>query len=117
MAIHIVSKTSPHPPSHFTHRVPGFTPPTKQFPLYAIYLIQDAFVISIVTYSVTVSLVQTFAREHQYTFDNNQVCVHSEQQKGLLGIAHKLKAKLMAPRSQMNSFCVLTKHATLTTSV
>ncbi|XP_064398686.1 sulfate transporter-like isoform X3 [Halichondria panicea] len=51
--------------------VPGFTPPTH-FLEYSIFLIQDAFVISIVTYSVTVSLVQTFAREHQYTFDNNQ---------------------------------------------
>ena len=43
-------------------------------------LLQDAFVIAIVTFSVTVSLAQVFARQFSYSIDSNQVInmeVHS----------------------------------------
>ena len=43
-------------------------------PAYFLYVLQDAFVISIVTFSVTVSLAQVFARQHGYTIHANQVC-------------------------------------------
>lgn len=36
-------------------------------------LLQDAFVIAIVTFAVTVSLAQVFARQYSYSIDSNQV--------------------------------------------
>ena len=39
-------------------------------------LLQDAFVIGIVTYSVSVSLAKVFAREFGYSINSDQVRVH-----------------------------------------
>ncbi len=43
---------------------------------YVLPLLQDAFVISIVTFAVTVSLAKVFARQYNYSVDSNQVHVH-----------------------------------------
>ena len=42
---------------------------------YVLPLLQDAFVISIVTFAVTVSLAKVFARQYNYSVDSNQVQV------------------------------------------
>ena len=46
---------------------------------YFLLLLQDAFVISIVTFSITVSLAQVIAWQFNYSIDSNQVYtyVHS----------------------------------------
>lgn len=50
----------------------GAPPISVANPAYFLYVLQDAFVISIVTFSVTVSLAQVFARQHGYTIHANQ---------------------------------------------
>ena len=56
--------------SIYFSRLPNVTVPNAQ---YIPALIQDAFVVGIVTYSVTVSLAKVFAREFGYSIDTNQV--------------------------------------------
>ena len=51
-------------------RVPNITFPAGS---YMLPLLQDAFVIAIVTFAVTVSLAQVFARQYSYAIDSNQV--------------------------------------------
>ena len=61
------------------------------------YLIQDAFIIAIVTYSVTVSLVKVFAREHDYTFDNNQVSLYLKLLSVFIGLNINTSSLLTIP--------------------
>lgn len=52
-------------------RLPNFTPPKST---YMLIILQDAAVISIVTFSVAISLAQVFAKEFKYTVSPNQAC-------------------------------------------
>ena len=61
---------------YYNYRLPGFTTPTVS---YMIPLIQDAAVISIVTFSVSISLAQVFAKQYNYTVSANQVSIHSRK--------------------------------------
>ena len=56
--------------SAYSYRIPQITTPNGS---YILPLLQDAFVIAIVTFSVTVSLAKVFARQFSYTVDSNQV--------------------------------------------
>ena len=51
-------------------RLPNVSLPKAE---YVPKLIQDGFVVGIVTFSVTVSLAKVFAREFGYSIDSNQV--------------------------------------------
>ena len=51
-------------------RLPNVSTPNVN---YVLPLLQDAFVISIVTFAVTVSLAKVFARQYNYSVDSNQV--------------------------------------------
>ena len=51
-------------------RLPSVTRPNMD---YALLLLRDAFVISIVTFAVTVSLAKVFAKRYSYSVDSNQV--------------------------------------------
>jgi hypothetical protein len=55
-------------------------------------LIQDAFVIAIVTYSVTVSLAKVFARQYGYSINSNQVgwCCALNVEHGQFGLLNSL---------------------------
>ena len=57
---------------HTPCRLPSVTSPNVD---YALLLLQDAFVISVVTFAVTVSLAKVFARRYSYSVDSNQVHV------------------------------------------
>lgn len=50
--------------------LPRFTPPKST---YFIDVLQDAFVIAVVSFAVGVSLAKVFAREFNYTISPNQV--------------------------------------------
>ena len=52
------------------HSVPAITIPSTS---YMLPLLQDAFVIAIVTFSVSVSVAQVFARQFSYSIDSSQV--------------------------------------------
>ena len=57
---------------HTLCRPPSVTIPNMN---YALLLLQDAFVISIVTFAVTISLAKVFAKRYSYSVDSNQVQV------------------------------------------